>query len=268
MKNVQTDFRMRVNTPFVRAAGLAVGIALNTTTSASVVIHDSTWMTDQQSYNAFVSSSIAAPEYGGPIWDHNAASNFTVSSAAYQLTGVSGDFIAVPPGPGWGGEGVLVEIFADTGDGAPSNSPTAQFFATEGNGLTVEHFADTVFGTPKENALRFNVDVSNEGFTLTEGSWWMSIVPVHESDPSWRYVWLRQEGLQSGGELHVRKGSEAHGNNYGGTIGTFEWAPISDQLFQPPGDTAFAVTGAIIPAPGVLSLLGLAGMSLRSRRRS
>lgn len=253
---MQAKGRNRIRAVAMTAA-LTAGLALTGAASAGVVLYDTTWMTDNNSYNNSQFSQIAAHSFSpNIIADSQLADDFTLGGT-YNITTVTGDFLSNGT---WGGEGVLVEFFSDNG-GAPSAVASSQFFATAGNGLTVTTFTNHLGGS-QSNGMRFTVDLSSAGITLGSGTWWMSIVAVHETTPSLRYTWVRTTEYQEGGVLHRRDGGAAHGNGYGGIYGTSDWT-----AFSPPGDVAMRVEGTLVPGPGTLMVLSAFGLLGARRRR-
>jgi len=222
---------------WIASALLVTG--LMAASSSAEVLYDTTWMTDEQSYNHFLPSNIGAIDFNNLefLVDVNAADDFVVPEGpAVNITSVTCDFFS---NGSFEGAGVLVEFFADV-DGSPANeSPIAAHFATVSNGLTVTEFDETVFGAPQ--GLRFTIDLSEVDVSLDAGTWWVSIVPVDEALPSAPFRWLRTIGFQETNEVHVRNGGEAHANGLPGTWGTDDWTPISG--FNDPGDFAFQIVG-------------------------
>ena len=209
-------------------------------TSSADVLYDTTWMTDDGTWTVpGVPSQIAAYQTDNPnaLIDVNAADDFVLSSSA-TLTSVTGDFYSNGT---FGGEGLLIEFFGDN-DGTPSGVATEAVFVTLDNGLSIEPFST---GFPDFPGMRLVADLSSADITLGPGTWWISIVAVHEQTPSQIYRWLRKVGFQNGLELHVRNGGKAHGNGYQGTWGTDDWTPISNFGSNKPGDVAMKIEGTI-----------------------
>ena len=245
--------------PIHIALGVLI-IGLGAGSASADVLYDTTSMTDNGTFSAFVPSQISADSPTDPnlLGDMNAADDFSLSGTT-DLTSITGDFLSTAA---FGGEGVLVEFFSDLG-GTPSEAPTATYFATAGSGLSVTTLD---VGIPEATFLRFTVDLSAAGISLGAGDWWVSMVVVHETTPSQIYRQLRQEGFQNGHEVHVRDGGLDHANGIQGVWGVDDWTAISFFGNQV-GDIAMRIEGTVIPGPSSLALLGLAGGVRRRRRR-
>lgn len=241
-------------------AALTAGLTLTGAASAGVVLYDTTWMAADNSYNAAVLSQIGA-QTGNPnaLHDSQAADDFSLAGT-YSINTVTGNFLSTS---GFGGEGVLVEFFSNNG-GAPSSAPVAQFFATIGNGLSVSSF-DNHIGSFV--GITFTVDLASAGIVLDEGTWWMSMVAVHETLPSQRYLWARTNAYQEGNEVHVRDGGLAHGNGLSGVWGINDWTAIGNIGINQPGDLSMSIEGTPVPVPGALAAMTIAGLFRNRRRR-
>lgn len=206
----------------------------------------------------------ANPGHQGTFWDVQLAEDFAISDGpGFHITSVSADFTTTALGgfqtPA---NGLLVEFFQDVG-GRPANwqeAPPVASILTQS--FTQTSLGDVGIGT---EAAQFTVDLSGDDIELGAGTWWVSVQPVDLTEDGTQYAWLRRSGgvNQIGEPIHRRNGGEAHGNGFPGGWGSFDWGTGASTS----GRLALAVEGTMIPAPGVLALLGIAGFINRGRRR-
>ena len=197
------------------------------------VLYDTTWMTENQEYDAIAQSFIGGIATFNTLIDTQAADDFELVSA-YELTSVTGDFLTENPDDS-PADGILVELFEDVG-GVPSEVPFAAVLSTSFN---LTPFKDTFFGL---NGHRVTVDLSGEDIFLTPGIWWLSIVPVDVTPTGVSYRQVRTLDFLIGHETHARDGGIDHGNGYQGLTGVDDWTPYV-QINGSPGDLAMNVEG-------------------------
>ena len=241
-----------------------VAIATSSGIVNADVLYDTTWMTDDGSYNTGIQNKISASHCNNPtLIDAQSAEDFQLTDV-FSITSVTADFYSIcASADDFPGDGVLVEFFEDI-NGTPGEVPAAASFATLGSNLTIKPFEEIHFGL---NGLRFTVDLSSDNVNLGSGTWWVSIVPVHEvDDDGSAYHWVRMSELLVGHPLHVRDGGTDHGNGYPGAWGgTDDWA-VADRVNNgagDPGDIAMKIEGTLVgePCPWDLDGTGIVNTS-------
>lgn len=248
-------------TPPMMLGIVMVSVALMAGVVKADVLYNNLSITNSNTYTTSAQNFIGGLGFQTNPWDVQAADDFVLSNP-YSITSVTADFLndfGTAPA-----DGILVEFFADVG-GAPS--------ATSDFAVLTQNFTMSSFDNHLNSLLgrRFTVDLSSEDIVLGAGLWWMAVTPVDESESGERYLQVRQTGQPLiGASAYGRNGGAAHGNGYdGGYPGSGSWVEFGS--FGPPippfqaGDLAMQIEGNLIPAPGVLALLGLAGLCRRRR---
>ncbi len=234
---------------------LALSVVIGGSEGRADVLYDTTWMTDDQSYNSFSESHVSGFAENGFLSDIQIASDFDLADT-YEIMSVTSDYYnlaqfpdAVPAG------GVLVEFFEDKG-GSPIETPAFQVISSD---FTVTGFEDTVFG---QSGRRIMVDVSSFEIVLEPGTWWVSIVAVDETKEGPRYLNVRTIGLDIGSPIHGRDGGIDHGNGYHGIYGTDDWLTFED-IGSSDGEAAIKVEGTLVTpeCPADLDSDGTVGVS-------
>ncbi len=202
------------------------------------VLYDTTWMTDDQSYNSFSESHISGFAEFGFLRDVQIASDFDLAGT-YEITSVTSDYYNLAEFPdAVPGGGMLVEFFQDKG-GSPIETPVFQVITGE---FTVVGFEETVFGN---NGRRITVDLSSFEIVLEPGTWWVSIVAVDETKDGPRYINVRTTGLDIANPIQGRNGGIDHGNGYPGIYGTDDWLTFED-IGSSDGEAAIKVEGTLV----------------------
>jgi MYXO-CTERM domain-containing protein len=229
----------------------------------AAILYNTTGMVNNGTYNGAAQTHIGGQTVtpDGSPWDVQVADDFVLSSA-YNITSVTSDYIStsdqVPAG------GVLIEIFGDVG-GHPTELAVASVLAS-GATLTTSTFPENLFGA---FGLRFTVDLSGAGITLLPGTWWLSATPIDDNVNGAGYFQPRLNGQLTGLVSHARNGGVDHGNGYGGGYPSSNWEQFGIDFGAPEenGDFSMRIEGTLVPVPGALALVGLAGLVGRSRRR-
>lgn len=242
---------------------LMFGIVMATLTFFAGVVkadllHDTLWMTDNNSYTMGAQNFIGGFAQFDEMRDDQVGDDFNLTDT-YNINTITADFVTISS-PMVPAHGVLVEFFSDLG-GTPSNSPAAQVLSTN---VSTDSFANHL-SQFHEQGLRITVDLSTEEIALGPGNWWVAVTPVDETQEGIGYYSARQAGFVEGAPAHVRQGGAAHGNDYaGGWPGGGDWVPFP--FFLGEGDIALRIEGTLVPGPGALALLSIAGLFGRTRR--
>jgi hypothetical protein len=127
-----------------------------------------------------------------------------------------------------------------------------------------------VFGDPPNEFFEWNIliDVSAEGHTLQPGTYHLGYALATSSNATpptqWGFV-STTSGTNGFGSPLANGNSYLNSNSFGFS---FEPWDSEDLLGQGPWDVSFGLNGTVIPAPGAIALLGLAGLVGRRRRRN
>lgn len=109
----------------------------------------------------------------------------------------------------------------------------------------------------------WQVTASGLGIDLAAGDYWFALTPMADFDPFGQaFHYFTAPSTLVGDQIAFRNPSGGFG------VGT-EWQTIADAYGGPTdANMALMVEGTVIPAPGALALLGLAGIAGRRRRRN
>ena len=236
-----------------------VACAIGVSASAEVLF-DNLYITDQQLYSLGNGAAIGGYSTFGVDYDLQMADDFVVPGALpYMITDVTMDFIGFLGGS----NDVLVEIFADNG-GMPAESPIAYAITTP----SITPFNDWMGYIGQRMTATLNVQ-------LNAGSYFIAMQPLTCSgfgNGDWYYQLVMDDNNPIGATRHHRDAGQDVNHNgnlgfgpFGGGYGTNDWLPSSGVGYTN-GDMVFKVEGYVIPAPGALALLGLAGLARRRRR--
>lgn len=204
-------------------------------------------------------STIGGADFLGTPFDVQMADDFQLATAA-SITSVTADFGAFF---GTTPSTMLVEIFADVG-GKPAEIAMASITTSSVTAATLDAGG---WGTRGDRpGYRVAVDLSGHDVELDAGTWWVSVAAVTDD---W-YFALRRVDQATGNAVHVRDGGTDHGNGFPGLFGQPDWTPYGPLTtsFPMDGDLSMRVDGTLVPTPGALGMIGLAGglVSLRRRR--
>ncbi len=171
--------------------------------------------------------------YGGPTFGetHEAATSFIVSGGDFYLN--TAEFAILH---NWGPDLVYADILADDGD-----TPGSILDSTSASGVT----SPFVWAEP---------------MTAT----FSGTIVLEEGKKYWLALRSEQEDASLGWASSLSDWGERAWRVDGGPWNTYTSSgpPLDDQR------SAFRITGTIVPAPGALALLGLAGLSATRRRRA
>jgi hypothetical protein len=241
---------------------LSVGVL--SSAAAADVLFDNLYITDNQLYSLGNGANIGGYAVFGVDYDLQLGDDFTVPAGpGYLITDVTADFIGFNQG---GPSYALVEIFQNVG-GHPSEAPL--FHGLFGPDTTP--FNDWMGYIGK----RMHADVSGGGFALGAGDYFVSFTPVTCAgfgNGDWHYQIVMDDNNPVGATRHIRDGGTDFPHNgyygfggFGGGYSTNDWQPATYAGYTN-GDMVFKIEGTIVPAPGALALLGLAGLIGRRRR--
>lgn len=178
---------------------------------------------------------IASQVFGEPFagYDCSAFDDFTIADA-YNLTALT-----------------IYGENSSTGSGDYNLDVVVRFLAGPDLGSSVIASAS---GVQVGGNLLFDLT----GITLGAGTYWISAQVVRPIEPGGQWFWNTSNTIN---------GAQALWQNPGGSFG-YGSAPISIQVLGPQRyDMALTLEGTIVPAPGALALLGVAGIVGRRRAR-
>ena len=199
------------------------------------VLHDTLFITDQQLEVNAIACTIGGYQVWGRQIDSQVCDDFPVPAGGRYIDTVTTDSI----GYLWNepADGVLVEVFEDLG-GYPAETASWAYQATGGE-ITVE-MNDHRWGGP---LYRITATLPHEAFSLPEGNWWVSLVPIDTTTESDGYFLFRDGTIHHGQTSFVRNGGEDHAlagwwfGGYGGVWPSSDWTPGDV------GESSFRVTG-------------------------
>ena len=189
-------------------------------------------MTPDETWDDAQASVIGGQILFNDYRDVQGADDFELTGA-YVITSVTGDYaLQGEPPPA---DGVLVEFFEDLG-GFPSEVPFDGALVT----------AVTLESIDSNGAViaRLTVDLSGANFTLTSGTWWVSITPVDLTPRvGGFYFQLGSSATGFGTNAHFRDGGIDHGNGFPGLYDSDDWIVGSGIPGQRDLDLAMRIEG-------------------------
>ena len=187
---------------------------------------------------------------GGSDFSREVADDFVLKGGpGWLVDGMSISYIW-DDGAGLGQFGDFqIEIFADDAGGGPGTVISSQIVALSDEFLT----GATWFGRPEVRASVKFAPVA----LAADTSYWVALTPFAPQNGFVLTSHSENNGDIIGEGVYIRFPK----------VGFPDWAP-GTAVFDQKYDISFSLQGEVIPAPGVLALLGVAGLvGVRRRRR-
>lgn len=213
----------------ITAAGLIACAAGAIMPAQADVLYDTLFIVDNVETTNAIATTIGGYQVWGRKIDSQVCDDFPVPAGGCVIDSITADYIGYLPG--YPAEGLLVEVFADLG-GYPAETPTWSYLGT-----TAIEFLPHPWGTCK----RTTVTLPANTYSLTAGTWFISMTMVDMTDQSDGYFLFRNGTTLYGAATYVRNGGQDHLSWwFGGLEGVW---PGNDWSAYDPGESSFRVTG-------------------------
>ncbi len=197
------------------------------------VLYDTLYLFDNDLIDGGVGNAIggatAFPTLG--TLDSQVADDFTTNDD-YQITRITRDFMSYfgsTPA-----EGVRVQFYLDI-NGKPEEEVYAETTLLPGEFDAID--LGELIGF---QSWRLDMDLTDSNIHLPADTWWLDVQPLDiQTTGDWFWS-MRSISNPLNAPIHVRDGSEEHGNNYNGLWGSTDWIELD---FRGNGSLSMKIQG-------------------------